>query len=91
MKVEFKIQREDPDNAVCLENQNIALQLMDVAMQDFEAFKECVKHLSEEQTLQIGWWFQRLAYWANANPQERHAFLDASEPEKEVMVAEGLK
>jgi hypothetical protein len=52
MKV--KIQREDSDNAVCLENQTIAIQLMNLATQDFEAFKEAVKELSEEQTLQIG-------------------------------------
>jgi hypothetical protein len=85
------IKKGTDTDAVQLENQVLALELMELATEDFEAFKAAVKQLSEEQTTQIGWWFQRLAYWSNANPQERHAFLDASEPEKEVMVAEGLK
>ena len=90
MQIEMKKVVNDPENAVCAENQIIALQLMDLAIEDFDSFKEAVKTLDEQQTLQIGWWFQRLAYWSNANPQERKAFTEASETKKENMVAEFL-
>ena len=71
---------------ISAENQDLGLEIL--AAKDLDTFRAKLDALDKDQRHQITWWWGRLLFWKVATPEGRQEFIDASEPEQAVMVAE---